>query len=95
MIEEDSLFVDESLGYPNLIVTFDTPWGPPTGILWKLSMQYPQATFILRWADMDDYGNGQGILRAEAGVVTEPEIADKKEFLDKLSGYYDDEDEEV
>ena len=42
---------------------------------------------------MDDYGNGQGILCAEAGVVTEPEIADKKEFLNKLVGPYDDDED--
>ena len=94
MFEDEPLFKEESLGNPDLMVVFNTPWGPPTGILWKLSVQYPQATFILRWADMDDYGNGQGILCAEAGVVTELEIADKKEFLNKLVGSYDDEDEE-
>ena len=94
MFEDEPLFKDESLGNPDLMVVFDTPWGPPTGILWKLSTQYPEATFILRWADRDDYGNGQGILCAEAGVVTELEIADKKEFLNKLVGSYDDEDEE-
>ena len=76
------------------MVVFDTPWGPPTGILWKLSTQYPEATFILRWADSDDYGHGQGILCAEAGVVSERPIEDEKEFLNKLIGPYDDEDDE-
>lgn len=94
MFEDEPLFKDESLGNPDLMVVFDTPWGPPTGILWKLSTQYPEATFILRWADRDDYGHGQGILCAEAGVVTDQEIEDEKEFLNKLVGPYDDEDDE-
>ena len=89
MFEDEPLFKDESLGNPDLTVIFDTPWGPPTGILWKLSTQYPQATFILRWADRDDYGNGQGILCAEAGVVSRRPIEDEEEFLNKLVDRYD------
>ena len=94
MLEDEPLFKDESLGNPDLVVTFNTPWGPPTGILQNLTKQYPEATFILRWADEDDYGYGQGILYAEAGIVTEREIEDKKEFLKILLGYCDDEDED-
>lgn len=94
MVEDEPLFKDESLGNPDLVVSFNTPWGPPTGILQNLTKQYPEATFILRWADEDDYGYGQGILYAEAGIVTEREIEDKKEFLKTLLGYCDDEDDE-
>lgn len=94
--EDEPLFKDESLGNPDLVMSFNTPWGPPTGILRNLTKQYPDAVFILRWADEDNYGYGQGILYAEAGIITKRKIEDTEEFLKTLIGYcdYGDEDEE-
>ena len=94
MFEDEPLFKEESLGNPDLVVTFNTPWGPPTGILQNLTKQYPDAIFILRWADADDYGYGQGILYAEAGIVSEREIEDENEFLKTLLGYCDDDEDD-
>lgn len=90
----ETLFEDEGLGNPDIIIAFYTPWGPPDGILKRLSEQYPNAKFIMRSADIDDLGNGVYFLSAEAGVINEIEIGDKKDFLERLLDVDFDADED-
>lgn len=72
----ESAFEDDEKSEPDLIVRFDTAWAPPVGILKRISEQYPDARFYLRWADEFGPENGAGLLVGEAGVIDSRE-ADK------------------
>lgn len=88
----ESAFKDDEESQPDLIVKFETPWAPPVGILKRISEQYPDARFYLRWADECGPGNGIGLLVAEAGVIDERKIEDEDEFFNELWGFEDYED---
>lgn len=88
---DESAFKDDEKSEPDLIIRFDTPWAPPTGILKRISEQYPDARFYLRWADEFGPGNGVGLLFAEAGIIDEKKIADEKDFFYTLWEYSDEE----
>ena len=92
-LQDETLFTDDEKSEPNLMVSFLTPWGPPTGILEKLSERYPNARFYLRWADQFGPGNGIGFFVAEAGVIDERKIEDEEEFFNKLWESEDYEDD--
>ena len=84
MHADESPFKDDEKSEPDLIIEFETPWAPPVGILKRISEQYPEARFYLRWADEFGPGNGIGFLVAEAGLIDERDIDDEKDFFDKL-----------
>ena len=84
MHADESPFKDDEKSEPDLIIEFETPWAPPVGILKRISEQYPEARFYLRWADEFGPGNGVGLLVAEAGLIDERDIDDEKDFFDKL-----------
>lgn len=88
----ESSFKDDEESQPDLIISFDTAWAPPVGILKRISEQYPDARFYLRWADECGPGNGVGLLVAEAGVIDERKIEDEDEFFNELWGFEDYED---
>ena len=89
----ESSFKDDEESQPDLIISFDTAWAPPVGILKRISEQYPDARFYLRWADECGPGNGVGLLVAEAGVIDERKIEDEDEFFNELWGFDDYEDD--
>lgn len=93
MHADESAFKDDEKSEPDLIVEFETPWAPPIGILKRISEQYPEARFYLRWADEFGPGNGVGLLVAEAGVIDERKIEDEEEFFNELLGYEDYEED--
>ena len=93
MHADESAFKDDEKSEPDLIVEFETPWAPPVGILKRISEQYPDARFYLRWADEFGPGNGVGLLVAEAGLIDERKIDDEDDFFNKLWGYEDYEDD--
>ena len=93
MHSNESAFEDDEKSEPDLIIRFDTAWAPPTGILKRISEQYPEARFYLRWADECGPGNGVGLLVAEAGMIDERKIDDEDVFYNKLWGYEDYEDD--
>ena len=62
-------FENNEKSEPDLIIRFDTPWAPPVGILKRISEQYPDARFYLRWADEFGLENGVGLLVGEAGII--------------------------
>ena len=93
MHADESAFKDDEKSDPDLIVKFETPWAPPVGILKRISEQYPDARFYLRWADEFGPGNGVGLLVAESGMIDEQKIDDEDDFFNKLWGYEDYEDD--
>ena len=93
MHADESAFKDDEKSEPDLIVEFETPWAPPVGILKRISEQYPEARFYLRWADEFGPGNGVGLLVAESGMIDEQKIDDEEDFFNKLWGYEDNEDD--
>ena len=62
-------FENNEKSEPDLIIRFDTPWAPPVGILKRISEQYPDARFYLRWADEFGLENGVRLLVGEAGII--------------------------
>ena len=88
----ESSFKDDEESQPDLIISFDTAWAPPVGILKRISEQYPDARFYLRWADQFGSGNGVGFFVAEAGMIDEQKIEDEDEFFNELWGFEDYED---
>ena len=90
MHPNESAFEDDEESEPDLLISFDTAWAPPTGILKRISEQYPDARFYLRWADEFGPGNGVGLLFAEAGMLDEKKIDDEEDFFNKLWGYDED-----
>ena len=93
MHADESAFKDDEKSEPDLMVEFETPWAPPTGILKRISEQYPDARFYLRWADECGPGNGVGLLVAEAGMIDERKVDDEQEFFNTLWGFDDYEDD--
>ena len=93
MHADESAFKDDEKSEPDLIVEFETPWAPPVGILKRISEQYPDARFYLKWADEFGPGNGVGFFVAEAGVIDERKIEDEEEFFNELWGSEDYEDD--
>ena len=93
MHADESAFKDDEKSEPDLIVEFETPWAPPVGILKRISEQYPEARFYLRWADECGPGNGVGLLVAEAGMIDERKVDDEDDFFNKLWGYEEYEDD--
>ena len=93
MHADESAFKDDEKSEPDLIVEFETPWAPPVGILKRISKQYPDARFYLRWADEFGPRNGVGLLVAESGMIDEQKIDDEEDFFNKLWGYEDYKDD--
>ena len=89
----ESSFKDDEESQPDLIISFDTAWAPPVGILKRISEQYPDARFYLRWADECGPGNGVGLIVAEAGMIDERKVDDEDEFYNELWGFEDYEDD--
>lgn len=69
MHSDEITFENNEKSEPDLIIRFDTPWAPPVGILKRISEQYPDARFYLRWANEFGLENGAGFLVGEAGII--------------------------
>lgn len=91
--QDSSLFENSEESEPELIISFYTPWAPPTGILKRISEQYPNAKFYLRWADESGSESSVGFFVAESGIINEKTIDDEKEFFYTLWEYSDEEKE--
>lgn len=91
-MSSETWFKEDEPKEPDFTVRFVTAWAAPEGILQRLTEQYPDAKFILRYADSDDIccEKAAGILAAEGGIIDKSGTGDFDIFMKKLFHFTDE-----